>query len=91
MKNNHKGAQINGVPAYAHFFLFFLLCFVRLFCALAFFILFFRKVQQKQDRTQEYQKILVCLLQIFFSNFKKLFDKKITTSNAKTHNKKVES
>jgi hypothetical protein len=32
MKNNHKGAQINGVPAYAHsfffsdFFLFFLFC-----------------------------------------------------------------
>jgi hypothetical protein len=46
MKNNHKGAQINGVPAYAHsfffsdFFLFF--CFV-CFLHLTFYILFFHK------------------------------------------------
>jgi hypothetical protein len=41
---NHGGAQINGVPAYAHTFshfsiFFFVLC--CFFCALAFYILFF--------------------------------------------------
>jgi hypothetical protein len=34
----------------------FFLCFVRLFCALAFYILFLTKVSQKQDTTQEYKK-----------------------------------
>jgi hypothetical protein len=49
---------------------------VRLFFALVFlYSLFSQKVPQKQDRTQEYQKIIVCLLQIFCSNINKLFDK----------------
>jgi hypothetical protein len=38
----------------------FFLCFVRIFSALAFYILFFfTKVPQKQDTTQEYQKIIM--------------------------------
>jgi hypothetical protein len=50
MKNNHKYAQINNVPAYVHSFspfsLFFL-CFVRLFLHLPFYTLFFYKIAAK--------------------------------------------
>jgi hypothetical protein len=45
------------------------------FFALAFIFYFFTKVSQKQYRTQEYKKILACLLQIFCSNFNRLFEK----------------
>jgi hypothetical protein len=75
---NHRGAQINGIPAYAHtffsffYFFFFVLC--GFFVRLPFIFYFFTKVPQKQDTTQEYLKILVCLLQIFCSNFNRLFD-----------------
>jgi hypothetical protein len=75
---NHRGAQINGVPSYAHTFpLFpFFLCFVRLFCALAFYILFFHKSATKTRYNSRVSKtILVCLLQIFRSNYNRLFDK----------------
>jgi hypothetical protein len=67
MKNNHRGAQINGVPAYAHSFsLFFsdffsssffsLFCAAFLFCTCLFIFPFFTRVPQKQDITQDYQK-----------------------------------
>jgi hypothetical protein len=64
MKNNHKGAQINGVPAYPHSFslfslivFFFFSLFYVAFFSLAFYVLFFfTRVTQKQDITQEYQK-----------------------------------
>jgi hypothetical protein len=55
---NHKGAQINDVPAYAHTFFsfsdFFVLC--GFFVHLPFIFSFFTKVLQKQDTIQEYQK-----------------------------------
>jgi hypothetical protein len=50
MKSNHKGAQINGVPTYAHcfslflrFFLLFFFVLCCLFLHLPFYILFFHK------------------------------------------------
>jgi hypothetical protein len=78
---NHRDAQINGVLAYArtffsfsNFFFFSLFC-ASFLCTCLLYSLFFTKVSQKQDTTQEYKKILICLLQIFWSNFNKLFDK----------------
>jgi hypothetical protein len=55
MKNNNRGAQINGVPAYAHYFSLFSLIFsyfspfVWVFFALAFLytLIFFIRVLQK--------------------------------------------
>jgi hypothetical protein len=57
MKNNHRGTQINGVPAYAHTFclfslifsLFFLLFCVDLFCTCIFILSsFFTRVPQNK-------------------------------------------
>jgi hypothetical protein len=54
---DHRGAQINGVLAYAHTFsdFFFVLCGF-FFVQLPFIFSFFTKVSQKQDTTQEHQK-----------------------------------
>jgi hypothetical protein len=56
MRNNHTGAQINGVPTFAHSFSLFFLFFFVLggFCTLAFLYYFFTRVSQKQDISQEY-------------------------------------
>jgi hypothetical protein len=43
---------------------------------------------QKQDITQEYKNICVCLSQILCSNFNRLFEN-FKTSNAKNHNIKI--
>jgi hypothetical protein len=53
MKNNHRGAQINGVPAYAHsfsliFFFFFLFCVV--FLHSPFYILFFFSQECRKNK-----------------------------------------
>jgi hypothetical protein len=62
IKNNHKGAQINGVPAYAHSFSLIFLLLFSLFCADFFaraflYSLFFTRESQKQDITQEYKNV----------------------------------
>jgi hypothetical protein len=62
MKNNDRGAYINGVPTYAHYFSLFSLVFilfslfVRLFSLAFLYSLFLKRVLQKQDITQEYKK-----------------------------------
>jgi hypothetical protein len=58
---NHRGAQINGVLAYAYSFsfydfFFFVLCGF-FWCSCLLYSLFYTKVLQKQDTIQEYQKI----------------------------------
>jgi hypothetical protein len=76
---NHRGAQINGVPAYAHTFYIFLIFFFVLcgfFLHLSFYILFFhKKCHKNKIELKSIKKIIVCLLQIFCSNINKLFDK----------------
>jgi hypothetical protein len=79
MKNNHRGAHINGVPTYMHSFSLIFTSFVSLYCVaflnLPFIFYFFTRVPQKQDITQEYQKNIVRLSQILCYNFNILFYK----------------
>jgi hypothetical protein len=91
-KNNHRVAHINGVPAYAHSFLLFILFFFvlsGLFCTWLFVLYFFTKVSQKHDITQEYQKTFAYVRHNFFSltSTDSLID--LETSIANTSNMKV--
>jgi hypothetical protein len=89
MKNNHKGAQINGVHAYAHSFsMFFLLCFVRMFFTLAFLYSLFSQVTKTRYNTRVSKKIsYVCYIFFALTSTDCLIN--IGTSNAKTHNTKL--
>ena len=91
MKNNHKGAQINGVSAYAHsfslIFFFFFSSFLWPFY-LHFYILFFHKsVAKTRYNTRVSKNILICLSHFFLISTNRLTN--LETSNAKTHNTKL--
>jgi hypothetical protein len=91
MKNNHKGAQINGVSAYAHSFsliFFFFSSFLWPFY-LHFYILFFHKsVAKTRYNTRVSKKFsYVCHRFSALSLIDCLAN--LETSNAKTHNTKI--
>jgi hypothetical protein len=70
-------------------FFFFFLCFVRVFCAIAFYTLFFNKSAAKTRYNLRVSKnIIASLLQIFCSIFNRLFDK---YSDLKRQNSQHES
>jgi hypothetical protein len=96
---NHRGAQTNGVPAYAHIFylssdfflfsnFFFFLCFLRFFVHLSFIFSFFHKSVEKQDTTQDYKKIPSVWYKFSALNLIDCLENK-ATSNAKTYNTEV--
>jgi hypothetical protein len=91
MKNNHKGTQINGVPAYAHSFSLFLIFFFFVLWDLfhlPFYILVFHKSATKtRYNTRVSKNILICLSHFFLISTNRLTN--LETSNAKTHNTKL--
>jgi hypothetical protein len=82
-ENNRRGAQINGVPTYVHPFSFFSRIFFFVSCgffALTFLyslFCFHKSVTKTRYNIRVSKKILVCLSQIFCSNFNGSFDKVI--------------
>ena len=99
MKNNHRGAQINGVPAYAHsfslffsdfFLLLLFLCFVRLFCfALAFLYSFFYKSAAKTRYNTSLSKKFSSVYHRFSALTSTDCLTNLETRNSKTQNTKV--
>jgi hypothetical protein len=92
MKNNHKGAQINSVPAYAHSFSLFLIFY--LFCGafflhLPFYILFFHKSAAKIRYSTRVSKNFSSVCHRFSVLTSTNCLTNLGNSNAKTHNTKV--
>jgi hypothetical protein len=95
MKNNHTCAQINGVPAYAHFFsffsnfFFFFFCFVWLFCTFLFIFSLFSKECRKNKIKHKSIKIFAFVCHKFYALTSTVCLTNLKISNAKTHNVKV--
>jgi hypothetical protein len=88
MKSNHRGAQINGVPAYAHSYFF--LCFVQLFCTCIFiFSSFFHKCAAKTRYNIRVAKKILSICHRFSVLTSTDCLLNLDTSNTKPHNKKV--